>query len=642
MDTPISFEERAQRARAQMPPAQDASAHLSAIEGGAGDHDLKAINPNKPELNGLYAGSWRGVAEGEDGLPDGCPVTALGHDDEHDYFLGGRRTVFGLRANAGKGDIERLFSPFGNYVVWAWPRVEKNGAIKGNFAADEARRDLFAAASHAGPFDPQKRLRGRGAWRDEETGALVLHLGTRVLTDQGVRPCGMYGGRAYPAGPELPAPAATSDTGGDRAAGADMLAHLLTWNWQRADVDARLMLGWIACAYVGGALDWRPYVFATGDAGAGKSTLIGYVVAALGGEDAVLKPEDATEAGVAQTLGVDSVPVLLDEAENEADDKRADKLVKLARRAASGNQRLRGGADGKSTLSVIRSCFMFAAINMPSMGDQDMSRMAMLAMRPIPHGKRRVKPWKDHEVRALGRAVHRQIIDWFRFDKKTGETGFDQVLSAFRAGLIELADHNDRGADTFGYLLAGFWCATEFRPPTPEDVAELVAPLHRATLAELENVKPNWRKCLDYLLRVQPKALERRTWASVREILLALRDGSDIDEDGFAANEHTSRIDPKKINRELAKVGLRVKWERGAARGDWNDALLFVPNCDPALAPLFDKTDWATANHSAPGSWQRALRGGPDGVTEPGKHGDQRGTLIRIADVLGTAPAGDE
>lgn len=640
-DTITPFPDRAARARAELPPARDAAAPAMGSREGV-DHAMKAINPNQPEHKGLYAGDWRGAAEREDGLPDGCPVTPLGHDDEFDYFLGGRRTVFSLRANAGKGDIERLFSPYGNYIVWAWPRVEKGGKIKGNFAADEARRDLFAAASWAGPFDPMKRLRGRGAWRDEQTGTLVLHLGTEILTENGVEPCGMYGGRAYPAGPALPAPADIAHGVGEDIPGKLMLNHLLTWNWLRADVDARLMLGWIACAYVGGALDWRPYVFATGDAGAGKSTLIAYVVAALGGEDAVLKPEDATEAGVAQTLGVDSVPVLLDEAENEADDKRADKLVKLARRAASGNQRLRGGADGKSTLSVIRSCFMFAAINMPAMGDQDMSRMAMLSMRPIPHGRRRVKPWLDHEVRALGRQVHRQVIEWFRFDKRKASTGFDRVLSAFREGLIELGDHNDRGADTFGYLLAGFWCATEEREPDKDDIKELVAPLHRATLAELENVKPNWKKALDFLLRVQPKALERCTWKSVLEILTALRDGSPVDEDGYATSEDTGRISPDKINRELAKVGLRVKWKRGTVRGDWESALLFVPNSDPSLAPLFDKTDWNTKNHSAAGGWAGALRGGPAGTVEASCHGDQRGTVVKIADVMGDGPTGEE
>lgn len=633
MTEPIDFEERARKARASLPEPE-----FDAIEGGASDHAIKAINPNNPQLNGLTAGDWRGVAEREDGLPEGCPVTPLGYDDECDYFLGGRRTVFALKANAGKGDIERLFSPYGNYIVWAWPRREKGGQIKGNFAADEARRDLFAAASKAGPFDPMKALRGRGAWRDEETGALVLHLGTRVLTDEGVRPCGMYGGRAYPAGPELPAPAHDAHGWGEDIPGQSMLSHLLTWNWQRKEIDARLMLGWIACAYVGGALDWRPYIFATGDAGAGKSTLIAYVMAALGGDDAVLKPEDATEAGVAQTLGVDSVPVLLDEAENEADDKRADKLVKLARRAASGNQRLRGGADGKSTLSVIRSCFMFAAINMPAMGDQDMSRMAMLAMRPIPPGKRRVKPWNTREVRALGRAVHRQIADAFRFDPKTATTRFDRVLEAFRVGLIELADHNDRGADTFGYLLAGYWCATQEREPDAEDVAELVAPLHRATLAELENVKPGWRKCVDFLLDAQPKALERQKNTSVRAILSDLRTGEDPNPD----DQWDTKTTPDALaNRQLARVGLRLTWRKGEARS-FDTARLFVPNGHPALAPVFERTDWAASNPAAPGSWANALRGGPEGVVEVAKLAGQRGTAIKIADVPGLGPAEDQ
>lgn len=631
MTEPIDFQERAERARKGLPDSHLDEPHA------ASDRDLRAISPHNPVFQGTGAGAWRGdpMLMREDGLPDGCPVEPLGHDEEFDYFLSARRTIARVRANAGKGDVERLFSPYGEYIVWAWPRVEKNGQVKGNFAADEARRDLFKAASMAGPFDPQKRLRGRGAWRDDGTGDLVLHLGTRLLTPHGVRDCGIYEGRAYPVGPELPQPAPQSAIRGEDLPGKDMLNHLRTWNWQRKDVDARLMLGWIACAYVGGALDWRPYVFATGDAGAGKSTLVGFLVAALGGEDALLKPEDATEAGVAQTLGVDSVPVLLDEAENEADDKRADKLVKLARRAASGNQRLRGGADGKSTLSVIRSCFMFAAINMPSMGDQDMSRMAMLTMRPIPPGKRRIKPWNTAEVFELGRAVHRQVIDWFKFDPKHASTGFDRVLDAFRTGLIEEAGHNDRGADTFGYLLAGFWCATEMREPDPEDISELVAPLHRDTLAELENVKPGWKKCFDFLMDTPAKALERQKNKSVRAILSDFRHGRDPDPE----EKWDMPAGDVLANRQLDLVGLRLKWRKGDPR-DFKHARLFVPNGNPKLAPLFDRTDWAASNASAPGSWMNALRGGPDQLVEAGKHGDQRGTLIRIAEVL--APSSED
>jgi hypothetical protein len=634
---PIDFSERAERARRGMP--------LASHEGDGREGELRSLSSWNPVFDGVEAGDWRVERAREDGLPEGCPVVPLGWDGDGFWFLSGRGHLFALGENAGKGNVDALFTPYSNFPVWAWPRKQKSGdkyVVKGNFEAEEARKDLFRACAHAGPYDPMKTVRGRGAWRDRH-GGLVLHLGTHLIVDQALMRAGVvHDGRAYPVGPALPPPAHDAFGPGEDLPGKEILSHLMTWNWQRGEVDARLELGWMACAMVAGALDWRPYVFATGDAGAGKSTLVKYVMHVLGGEDAVLKPEDATEAGVAQTLGVDSVPVLLDEAENEADDKRAEKLIRLARRAASGNQRLRGGADGKSTLSVIRSCFHFAAINAPTMGDQDLSRMALLAMRPIPKTRRRVKPWSLGEIEALGRAMHRQVIDWFA-PRSDGVAGFDHVLAAFREGLIENAAHDERGADTFGYLLAGYWCAVEIRDPDPEEILELVTPLHRDTLAELENIKPGWKKILDFMLDARPKALERSTWKSVRAILLALRDGSAVDADGYATTEETARPRPEKVNQELAKVGLKLKWKRGVARS-FENAVLFVPNSNPSLAELFEKTRWSVSDPSDAGNWQYALRGGPDDIIAAGKASgrEPRGTLIKIAEVMGKAPSRDE
>jgi hypothetical protein len=39
--------------------------------------------------------------------------------------------------------------------------------VKG-WEADEARRDLFAACAYKGTFELEDRVRGRGAWRDDD------------------------------------------------------------------------------------------------------------------------------------------------------------------------------------------------------------------------------------------------------------------------------------------------------------------------------------------------------------------------------------------------------------------------------------------------------------------------------------------
>jgi ABC-type multidrug transport system fused ATPase/permease subunit len=52
-----------------------------------------------------------------------------------------------------------------------------------------------------------------------------------------------------------------------------LLQALQSWNWDRGELDARLALGWLMTALVGGALEQRPVVYVVGTEGAGKSTL---------------------------------------------------------------------------------------------------------------------------------------------------------------------------------------------------------------------------------------------------------------------------------------------------------------------------------------------------------------------------------
>lgn len=640
-DDPINFEERRQRARA--------GRQNQVVRGGIREQ-WKRTSAYMPiwEDSGheIPAGEWEKMNFVQDnGLPQAAPIIPLGYDDGAVYYLSARDTITQLGPRMGKGDIDLLCTPCRSFPVWAWPRRNSEGVITpGNFNAEAARQVLFMAAEDAGPWDPLERERGRGAWRDDETGELVLHLGTELLTAEGPRPLGMRGRHVYPARAPIPAPAASSAIDadlGEHGPGHALMDLFSTWEWTRGEADARLLMGWLACAFVGGALQWRPYVFLTGDQGAGKSTLLELIEHAIG-EGGLLKSEDATEAGIAQVLGFDALPVLLDEMENELDGRRASNIVKMARRASSGSQRIRGGQDHKSASFVIRSCFIFAAINPPTLDDQDVSRMALLSMRPFGSGTPR-RRFDAREVSALGRAIHRQVVDWFRTDEKTGLPYFEALLQQFREALIVEGGHNDRGADTFGYLMAGYWAATELAMPHADEVSELVAPLHKDTLTEYENMKPGWRKCLDFLLDCQPRALERQAQTSVRQILEHWRDcearGVSVD-----LEDPSGRIeDWRDVNRKLARVGLSVKFKKGQAKTFIN-AQLFVPNSNPALAPLFDQTSWRSMSPALPGQWGPAMRIAPSEVAWSDKrnNGAVRGVSIALQQVMAVLPPKDD
>jgi hypothetical protein len=133
---------------------------------------------------------------------------------------------------------------------------------------------LQAACAHAGLFDPQGKERGRGAWRGPQ-GELIIHHGDKIYT---------LGIRARPrlGRSRSDRRLCLSDRAGDAAAGSGhvddsagvaLLGLLRSWYWERPKIDPYLLLGFIAAAPFGGALDWRPHVWTTGDSATGKSTL---------------------------------------------------------------------------------------------------------------------------------------------------------------------------------------------------------------------------------------------------------------------------------------------------------------------------------------------------------------------------------
>ena len=285
---PLAAEDRRQRARAEaVRTTRDDASML--------DSELRMLPRKNPVFRQIDAGKWHGdpAHERDDGLPVGCPVVPLGYEDHAYWFLSARQTLFKLVENGGKGNIQSLFTPYKNFPIWAWPsftNTEKDKKAKpvwevmGRFEVEQTKEDLMMSCVHVGPYDPMQRVRGRGAWLDTETGGLVLHLGDRLITPTGERACGVYGQHAYPRGPELPPPADDNAAFGEELPGQVLMKDLLTWNWARPEIDARLMLGWTACAMVGGALRWRPYIFTTGDAGSGKTTLVKFAEVVLGGE----------------------------------------------------------------------------------------------------------------------------------------------------------------------------------------------------------------------------------------------------------------------------------------------------------------------------------------------------------------------
>ena len=531
--------------------------------------------------DGVEPGKW---TPGPLGLPPDCPVDVLGMDGDVMFLIDAMGQLAAVTPSSfGQGFIQRLFGDRQNYLYWAWPRRDKNGAVTA-WRAEMVRECLYGAAARKGLWKAVEKVRGLGAWQGKD-GRLILHLGDYLWTDGRLCRTGEVDGKFYPRRPAIAHPWGTEVTHEDNPA-LDLLEILRTWNWRRPDIDPLLFLGWIAAGFLGGALPWRPSMFLIGDKTVGKSTLQAIVKAVFG--DAIVSTPDTTPAGIYQRIGNDSLPIAVDELEAEADNRRVMAVVKLARLAASGGLMLRGGQDHQGVEFQARSTFLFSAINRPPLPPQDLSRLAELSIGKLDPQKVANAPvLKDPEQ--IGPKFMRRLADaWPQY-----EALYEAYRTALRGG-----GHDSRGQDTYGtflacaHLLLGEEGMEEAGYPI-ENLSSWGQRLEAAALPEREGARENWRACLEHLLSSRVDAWRGGMRHSVGALVEDLMSGI------------TSLSEARTL---LAQVDLGVIDKGKVAEG----FVLAIPNEGPSLSVLFRETAWG--GPGGIGTWQTALRQGPGNV----------------------------
>ncbi|ARS27626.1 hypothetical protein [Sphingomonas sp. KC8] len=405
-----------------------------------------AGDPGPPTNDQGGDGNRSGFVEliGED-----CPVVPLGTSQGVYFYLSTLRELRVLKAKEHDGrNILSLFAPRTKELLRIFPRYGKNKLITG-WDKEKAGEILVNACAEKGVWTAEGRVRGAGAHRDED-GGLVLHCGDMIQVPEKdvdelafgslrtwMSP-GLIDRLVYPAAPKTPRPAV--DYAGPEV-GRELLKLLGTWNWERRDIDARLMLGWIAAALVCGALEWRPAAWITGGKGTGKSTLQ-KLIRFLMGENGLIDAVSATEAYIRQLLGHRTLPVALDELEADANNVKQNAIITLARLASSGGKMGKGGADHNPHEFTARSSFLFSSILTVPLPPQDKSRIAILDLRPLEDGD--APKMEAAYYNAMGRALRRRMVDqWPRLER---------VIESYRAELARNG-HDARGQDQFGTLL---------------------------------------------------------------------------------------------------------------------------------------------------------------------------------------------
>jgi hypothetical protein len=541
------------------------------------------------------------------GLPreDPCPVEPIGREGELFHVIDSARQFRSLAASDfSQAGIQDLFAATPNYPKWAWPRYGRAPAPKDgeapkpppikSFEADGFKEAIFLACTRKGLFSPADKLRGRGAWLSRSSGTLLYHAGEEIWEHDGARfharETGLFEGHLYPRLAPLPAPWTEPLRETDNPAGT-LLETFRKWQFERPEVDPILLLGWIGVAFLGGALEWRPALLLVGDKGTGKSTLQDGLKALFG--DALFHSADTTAAGIYQKMAHDARPVAVDELEAGADNRKVDAVVRLMRAASSGALASRGGADHHGVEFQMRSAFLFSAINNPLQSAQDLSRVAILRLRPLVIGAEQPAPI---DTETCGRKILARLMsEWKRF-----QPTYEAFARALAAG-----GHDARGQRTYGTLLA---CAElmlgeqadELGVPMSEDGAYWTRALAAENLPEVEDAAQNWRACFTWLLTAQVQQWRNGARQTVGKLL----EDYQVNTDGTFTVVHARN--------ELALTGLGL-FVAGEIAPVALGPILAVPNSHPLVARLFEGTQWA-GSPGAGGPWKDALRQAPPDI----------------------------
>ena len=509
----------------------------------------------------------------------------LGYDRDKFYFFTAKgQQVRELNASKLSKKTELLTLAELNW--WEREFLSDNG-FSGR-AVDAAANYLIQACYRRGVFSPDRR-RGRGVWRDLD--AIVIHAGDRLYID-GVQTSLVEAqtDAVYECEERI-----TVDM--DNPLTPHEAAFILKWarslNWENP-THALLLVGWLTVAMASGALGWRPHIFLSGPKGSGKSSILevlkillhGFVLAVTGSTSA---------AGLRQSLANDALPVMFDEAEGDSQKSSSniDDVLALMRHASADFDAkvIKGGADGKATATLVRSCFCLSAIRDPLHQAADQSRVTALSLKGATpesrvHNDTETKPLADHICDPV-------YTRRFRARVLTSLPRLLESIAVFTQSAGSVFGDSRMG-DQIGALMGGAWLATHDGLPSVEEARARLERLNWTEQRELVAEASDEMACLNAILEAHIK-VDGSAWhgeLSIGELTRFVRSGLSMDApDGLRLDDAT---------RALARYGLKVEGER-----------LLVSNNNGVLArKVMAHTTW-------PKGWGKLLARLPEAEKPP-------------------------
>jgi hypothetical protein len=512
---------------------------------------------------------------------DPCPAEPLGHVGGEYVF----RTAAGEVRRFTSGQLHSSGGPsdlFGGEMWWPFRHFRKwdpeKGDTVGSFQKLSCMAAMIRACILAGYYDNAAPCRGVGTWGGPD-GLPVVHAGDVIIHNGCIfKPGGLLGKFRYVIGARRPLPAVALDERsatfewrpGSLADCHRIAAHLDEWHWN--DIEGRdLYLGGLCCDMLGDALVWKPHRFVRAQAGSGKSALLKYSQALLGGAAHPIQ-RTYSKARLEQRFSHTSCALLLDELESDSEAERLRKVFELIRllsdEGATGG---RGTPGGQSREIDLHGTVTMVATLAEAWRPQDRSRIAYIELRQLrdrldhpPKPPEALQAMID-EAAELSAAIRARVIVRFGL--------FQENLAHARARILELGG-SPRDADQLGHLIAGWATMTSDEPLADIDLRELERfASYIMTVSDEQVGADDASDCFNTLLGLPVHVYRGGQQYTLGQVIALARER-----------------DGDEYRNALLTYGLRLDRQRSQVTGEletWAEAWLAVANKHANLEKLF-------------------------------------------------------
>jgi putative DNA primase/helicase len=419
-----------------------------------------------------------------------------------------------------------------------------------------------------GIFSP-KNIRGTGVWEDQ---------GLRVNCGYQVHPFDPLGRYTYVISDEVPPPSQLATTE-DINIMIDVIQSL-SWKNEHA---WKLFAGWLIVAPFSGLLQWRPHMWLTGGAGAGKSTVTEEIASDILGPYKLYMRGATTEAGIRQSMAHNALPILFDEFET-TDKKTGEKnksVLDLLRQASSEStsEIIKGSSGGDAIQYSPKFCALVTSIRTTLENDADLSRFTVveLSQDKKPDFSRIKGLFSSFDNAYAVRMFSHTYSKWEAF--KRNQEALWKMLDT---------QYNARFAQQYSTLLAGYSLLSG------EDAQTIYNGFDFSQFSTVEAERDQY-ECLNALIGkiIQVEIRSHKVSLSIHEIIRAcLVEGAG---DGYTFEEKRDCLEPT-----LQRYGIKISLGT-------DNANIYIRHSHPELQKLFQGTKWVHG-------WARSLSRLPDAI----------------------------